>query len=201
MSKDKNIIKGLHLLPALLLCFFSACASINPQLKNLSSEDRLTYFSIEKIASAEELENYLNLKPEERASWLKKFWKDKDPTPTTEKNEFKEEHKRRIDYVLTNFHTIFGTYPWDERGEVYIIYGEPDERSLSVEASNKDYKKQLDGEEIRRGKKDSFLKSKMNLLVNTEEEFFRGKHHNKSRIMLVCYFLTNIRTVPFVIKI
>ncbi len=165
-----------HLL--LFVVFLFSCATTNPRLNNLSHEDRLTYHSIEKIATGEELKQYLNLSPDQRKEWLGRFWGKLDPTPTTERNEFLEEHDRRVDYVLTNFHTIFGNRPWDERGDVYIIYGEPDERSLNIEASNKDYMiNQTDFDEHgnRISKKDKFMREKMGLgmVLDTEKEFYK----------------------------
>ncbi len=56
------------------------------------------------------------------------FWRRRDPDPSTERNEFKEEHYRRLDYA--NKHFRYGGRPgWKtERGRIYIIHGEPDER-------------------------------------------------------------------------
>lgn len=55
------------------------------------------------------------------------FWKKMDPTLSTEHNERLVEHWERIAYARKNFdkgqRTAFGT---DERGEVYLRYGEPD---------------------------------------------------------------------------
>lgn len=67
----------------------------------------------------------------EANEWLRQFWVKHDPTPTTEENEFQDEHKRRVRHAIH----FFGQGsrkgpPWDERGEVYIRYGEPDERRI-----------------------------------------------------------------------
>ncbi|MCJ7507255.1 MAG: GWxTD domain-containing protein [candidate division Zixibacteria bacterium] len=144
----------------------------------MSYEDKLTYYSIEKVATIEQLEEYLSLNPDQRGEWLRKFWKNLDPTPGTDINEFKEEHERRVEYALTNFKTIFGNRPWDERGEVYILYGEPDERSLTIEASTKDYKmgeRNLDERSQETGKREKVMREKMDIGVSldTEEEFYK----------------------------
>jgi len=57
------------------------------------------------------------------------FWVFKDPVPTTEKNERLIEHWQRIAYARENFKNdntnVYGT---DDRGLVYVKYGEPDKK-------------------------------------------------------------------------
>ena len=65
----------------------------------------------------------------EANEWLRRFWVSHDPTPTTPVNEFRDEHERRIYHALYLFGGPGqGGRPWDDRGEVYIRYGQPDER-------------------------------------------------------------------------
>jgi len=62
----------------------------------------------------------------EREQFIEQFWKRRDPTPDTERNEFKEEHYRRIAYA--NEHFSAGIPGWKtDRGRIYITYGPPDE--------------------------------------------------------------------------
>jgi GWxTD domain-containing protein len=63
----------------------------------------------------------------ERKRIWEEFWREKDPTPTTPRNEFYEEHLRRFTYA--NEHFAVSMYEgWrSDRGRVYILYGEPDE--------------------------------------------------------------------------
>jgi GWxTD domain-containing protein len=77
------------------------------------------------IIRAEEKRAYLALKTdEERGQFVKQFWARRDPTPGTEKNEFKEEHYRRIAWVGDRI----GYGEWrSEKGKTYIVYGPPDE--------------------------------------------------------------------------
>ncbi|MEE9500910.1 MAG: GWxTD domain-containing protein, partial [Candidatus Aminicenantaceae bacterium] len=62
----------------------------------------------------------------ERDMFIGEFWRHRDPTPGTPRNEFKEEHHRRIDYANERFG---GTTPFDgwatDRGKFYIMLGEP----------------------------------------------------------------------------
>lgn len=83
--------------------------------------DQLQY-----IATTEEMERLREAKPEQRESEWNSFWKEKDPTPSTEINEFKREYYRRIDYANTHFKEMRKGWTTD-RGKIYIIYGPPDE--------------------------------------------------------------------------
>ena len=58
---------------------------------------------------------------------LRRFWIERDPTPTTPRNERLEEHWRRIVYAREHF--VYADLPplgTDERGHVYVRYGEPE---------------------------------------------------------------------------
>jgi len=68
----------------------------------------------------------------QKSEWLRIFWQKHDPTPTTTENEFRREHFRRLRYALYYFSNPFGPIPWDDRGEVYIRYGEPNERTFML---------------------------------------------------------------------
>ena len=61
----------------------------------------------------------------ERDHFIEQFWLRRDPTPDTPRNEFKEEHYRRIAYANENFAS--GVPGWKtDRGRIYITYGPPD---------------------------------------------------------------------------
>jgi TonB family protein len=65
---------------------------------------------------------------EEREHFIVQFWLQRDPTPGTVENEFKEEHYRRIAYSNERFRTTSGKAGWQtDRGRIYIIWGPPDE--------------------------------------------------------------------------
>jgi GWxTD domain-containing protein len=61
-----------------------------------------------------------------RETFIDQFWKQRDPTPNTEENEFKEEHYRRIAYANEHFASFVAGWKTD-RGRIYITYGAPDE--------------------------------------------------------------------------
>lgn len=62
----------------------------------------------------------------QRDLFIEEFWRQRDPTPGTPRNEFKEEHYRRIDYSNKYFGRSIGKPGWKtEQGRIYIILGEP----------------------------------------------------------------------------
>ncbi|MDP2914867.1 MAG: GWxTD domain-containing protein [Candidatus Aminicenantes bacterium] len=61
----------------------------------------------------------------ERGFFIEAFWRHRDPSPGTDKNEFREEHYRRLAYANKRFIGA-GKPGWKtDRGKVYIILGEP----------------------------------------------------------------------------
>lgn len=80
------------------------------------------------IISKEERAAFESLKTDEaRQNFVEQFWAQRDPTPGTPENEYKEEHYRRIAYA--NDHWAYGQTPgWKSgRGRTYIVNGPPDE--------------------------------------------------------------------------
>jgi GWxTD domain-containing protein len=57
---------------------------------------------------------------------IEEFWKQRDPTPGTPRNEFREEHFRRIEFANKTFGRGTPFKGWrTERGRIYIILGPP----------------------------------------------------------------------------
>ena len=99
-------------------------------LANIKSSERAHYTNIAYVASDTELEEYRAATPgPEQQAYREQFWARRDPDILTKLNERVIEHYRRTWYARTYFSS--NVYPWDERGAVYIRYGEPDYRSRS----------------------------------------------------------------------
>jgi GWxTD domain-containing protein len=63
---------------------------------------------------------------EEREEFIKIFWRQRDPDPDTEENEYREQYYERIAYA--NEHFSSGKPGWmTDRGRIYIKFGKPDE--------------------------------------------------------------------------
>jgi len=112
------------------------------------SKDELINFALWHILDTDEFEEYISLtEGYDKTEWRRKFWKRKDPTPTTSENEIEAEFQLRIEYARKKF-ASFWNYksfkympdqhlrlgwphaPWDARGELYVKYGKPDFRSV-----------------------------------------------------------------------
>ena len=99
-------------------------------LANIESSERAHYTNIAYVASDTELQEYHAATPgPEQQAYREQFWARRDPDILTKLNERVIEHYRRTWYARTYFSS--NVYPWDERGAVYIRYGEPDYRSRS----------------------------------------------------------------------
>ncbi len=79
------------------------------------------------IIAAKEKEVFLQLETDlERESFIKAFWRQRDPNPNTPENEFQIEHYRRITYANNWFGKESPAPGWkSDQGRVYIILGEP----------------------------------------------------------------------------
>lgn len=118
-------LHGMTVVAALIAAV--GCATLPYQKWPRSEQKR--YFELAAVATPEELKGYEAL-PESaaRAAFWQEFWKRKDPTPTTERNERYEEHLARAEFADRNFPSSKGR--WDDRGVFYLKYGEPQEREV-----------------------------------------------------------------------
>lgn len=113
------------LAPIILALVLAGCATLDHQ--RLPRPEQGRYFELAAVAAGDEAEEYLALEDSSsREEYWRKFWKSQDPTPTTDRNERYEEHLRRVAYAAERFSSHIGR--WDDRGRVYVKYGEPDER-------------------------------------------------------------------------
>lgn len=106
---------------------FQSCSTYN-RARNLDPASKEFYTSVKYIITLKEKDIFLNLPPDDRPAFIKEFWDKRDPDPTTEVNEFKEEYFGRIEAANQLFKQ--GSTPgWlQERGRVYITLGPPDHR-------------------------------------------------------------------------
>jgi len=80
------------------------------------------------LLSSAERSGALRRSAAEREIFFREYWKEKDPTPETSKNELLEEYFRRVEYSIDKF-SFEGVPGWDTpRGRVHCIYGMPDSR-------------------------------------------------------------------------
>ncbi len=79
------------------------------------------------IITEKEKHAFMHLKTDdERWKFVEQFWLDRNPAPAMQRNQYKEEHYRRIGYANSNFGSRFPGWQTD-RGMTYIRYGPPDQ--------------------------------------------------------------------------
>lgn len=76
------------------------------------------------IADKDKLDEIRDAEKDKKKELFENFWKKKDPTPNTDRNELMEEYYARVAYANKNFgHYMEG---WrTDMGMVYIIFGPP----------------------------------------------------------------------------
>jgi len=79
------------------------------------------------IITPKEREVFLKLQTDkEREIFIEAFWKQRDPTPGTPANEFREEHYKRVQHATQLYGRSTPLPGWrTDRGRIYIILGEP----------------------------------------------------------------------------
>lgn len=120
---------GLSLNGGLFLFGFSMAGSSGKDggdqvnyYKKWVEEDVLYIITEDEKATFKALRN-----DEERENFIEQFWFRRNPTQRMGDNPFREEHYRRIAYA--NQHFSSGIDGWrTDRGRIYIMYGEPDEK-------------------------------------------------------------------------
>jgi GWxTD domain-containing protein len=93
---------------------------------SLGKEFESTLEMVKIIANEEEIEALESAPHSDRQKAWDDFWKGRDPTPDTERNEFKEEYFRRVRHANEQFGVLEPGWRSD-RGRIYIRYGEPDQ--------------------------------------------------------------------------
>src|SRR5262249_28933174 len=64
----------------------------------------------------------------DRQQFIQAFWEDRDPTPGTQRNEYKEEFDARLKYVKENFNREGPNPLKTDRGRVWMLLGKPNFR-------------------------------------------------------------------------
>jgi GWxTD domain-containing protein len=80
------------------------------------------------IVSAAERREFLETPDAEKDAFIETFWKNRDPDPATEENEFKKEYFDRLERAGKIFISE-GLPGWlTDRGRIYILFGPPTDR-------------------------------------------------------------------------
>lgn len=121
-------ISLLLFLPALLLSIPLGTPASKKEPKDLPEQYR-KWLEEEAIyiIRPKEKDIFLQLETDkEREIFIDAFWKQRDPTPGTPENEFKNEHYRRFNHANKFFGRETTRPGWmTDRGRIYIILGDP----------------------------------------------------------------------------
>jgi len=116
MIKNKSFILTLALI---FLIFLSLLAKEKGRYEKWL--DEVNYI----ITDAEKAEFKKLKKDKEKEFFIKLFWAKRDPTPLTEKNEFKEEFYSRLAYVNKAFIYGYNRGSGTDMGKVWLSFGQP----------------------------------------------------------------------------
>ncbi len=112
-----------------LLWPFIILPALNPKLNTELPEKYEKWIKEEVVYIITPIEREVFFKLEndqERDLFIEEFWQQRDPTPGTPRNEFKDEHYRRIEYANKVFGRGIPFKGWrTDRGKYYIALGRP----------------------------------------------------------------------------
>jgi GWxTD domain-containing protein len=121
------IMKKALLSFIIILLAASVFAADKPKLP-LTPQDQKFLDDVYWIISDYERDGFLALeKQEDRDRFIQAFWDNRDPTPGTKENEFKEEHYQRLAYAdkMYGRETKLRGSKTD-RGRIYVLLGKPE---------------------------------------------------------------------------
>jgi GWxTD domain-containing protein len=116
---------------AAILTLMTTAACAAARLERLLDPDSREFLSqVRYIITRQERRTFRNLPATGRSGFINDFWAKRDPDPSTEENEFKAQYLQRIDDANFLFNEGRGSEPgWlQDRGRIYILLGQPDER-------------------------------------------------------------------------
>lgn len=86
----------------------------------------LYFDQVRYIATDQETKVFKELSTEGKQEFLVQFWKQRDPTPNTPRNEFKEDYIKRLALVKTRFSGGHVKSWRTDRARILLKYGSPD---------------------------------------------------------------------------
>jgi len=114
----------------LLVLLFNSC-TVKRLVSKLDPVSEEFYSKVRYIMTKEESKIFLELPPSTRAEFIEEFWERRNPTPGTEKNNFKKAYYTRIEEANRLFRGG-GRPGWlQDRGRIYILFGPPNERQTN----------------------------------------------------------------------
>ena len=118
--------------PAIWIAILAATGLTGPLAAQTAEELRGLFKrwldeDVAHIITSAEREAFVQLTTDEkREDFIESFWLERDPTPDSIANEYKEEHYRCMAYANERFAARIPGWQTD-RGRTYILQGPPDE--------------------------------------------------------------------------
>lgn len=110
--------------------------SLETYVKSLTPDEQAVYGDLVHVAAPEELEAWRLAEGEEREDLWTEFWNARDSNPATIEKERLVEHYKRVMYARIHFSNT--QFPYDRRGEIYVRFGEPDDRQRFLYRGDED---------------------------------------------------------------
>jgi len=136
-----SILQCCTLLVLTIMTFWSSgCIRSTPPVEMSPDHEEFSHFA-RYLFTKNEREIFVSLTDSaDREEFIRHFWEIRDPNPFTEENEFKIEMERRLEYV--NHYLKEGPLPgWKtDRGRIYILLGEPDQKYEDMYPYDYEYK-------------------------------------------------------------
>ncbi len=110
-----------------MVCVLFLAGSFEEKVQLPEEYEKWLKEDVAYIITPAEKEVFLKLESnKERDLFIDEFWRQRDPTPGTPRNELKEEHYNRIQFVNERFGKLSPLKGWQtDRGKTYIILGSP----------------------------------------------------------------------------
>ena len=110
--------------------------ALESYILQLDADEQEVYQDLAHVAPPDELKAWEAAAGAERDALWRTFWNERDSNPATIENERLLEHYRRVMYARIHFSET--QFPYDRRGEIYVRYGEPDDRRHFVYTAHSD---------------------------------------------------------------
>lgn len=125
----KKIIFSFIILLVAALLFSVSCATTRKESR-LDPESEEFFSHTRYIITKEESKIFVELPPSARNGFIEDFWVRRDPTPETERNEYRDAYFLRIEEANKLFR---GPRPgWlQDRGRIFVLFGPPNERQTN----------------------------------------------------------------------
>lgn len=117
-----------YLIVFLLLCIFTMPSHAKTSAPKLPQKYQQWLDMVDYIITGSERGTFLKLTNDrDREIFINLFWNLRDPSPGTQKNQFKEEHIRRFQHAQKYYKYGTPRPGWQtDMGRIYIILGQPD---------------------------------------------------------------------------